>query len=146
MLQERMSLQTPRFKRCVFLLFGSQILLPPQYRTDFPPPVAYRSLRVPGKSGWRHWLIKASAQFLHSAGPLQPDLLERQARRGMQRTLQKAFSQHLQNTAYYRSVLTLALHRRSAPVEEQAEIFDPTSRRAPQVESNAFNTMRPSGR
>ena len=42
--------------------------------------------------------------------PLQPDLPEGQEHRCMQRTLQKAFSQRLENTANYRSALTLALH------------------------------------
>ena len=91
-----------------------------------------RSFRVPGKTGWRHWLTKDLARFCHSREPLQPDLLERQACRCMQRALQKPFSQRPENTANYRSVLTLALHSPRVPVKEQAEVFDRTSRRYPQ--------------
>ena len=46
---------------------------------------------------------------------LQPDLPERRAHKCMQRALQKAFSQLLENTANYRSAFTLALHCHQAP-------------------------------
>ena len=91
-----------------------------------------RSFRVPGKTGWRHWLTKDLTRFCHSREPLQPDLLERQTRRCKQRALQKQFSQRPETTANYRSALIFALHSPRAPVKEQAELFNPTSCRYPQ--------------
>ena len=75
------------------------------------------------QTGWQHWPTKSLARFCHSREPLQPDRLERQAHRCMQRALQKAFPQRLENTANYRSALTLALHSRRVTVKEQAEVF-----------------------
>ena len=105
--------------------------LPSRHRTYFPLIAVHRSVRVPGKTGRQHRLSKHLTRFCHSREPLQPDLLERQARRCMQRALQKAFSQRLENTANYRSALTLALHSRRVPVKEQAELFNLTSCKKP---------------
>ena len=69
------------------------------------------------------------SQFCRLRQSLQPEIPERRAHKCMQRALQKAFSQRLENTANYRFVLTLASHSRRVPVKEQVEVFDLTSRR-----------------
>ena len=55
------------------------------------------------------------SRFCRLRQSLQPDLPERRARKCMQRALQKAFSQRLENTANYRSALILAPHCHQAP-------------------------------
>ena len=132
-----------RFAKHRFTVQTIVTVLPSPHRTYFPLIAVRRAFRVPGKTGWRHWLTKYLTRNCHLCEPLQPDPLERQARRYMQRTLQKPFSQRLENTTNYRSALTLALHSHQMPVKKQAEVFDLTSRRYPQVESNTFNSIRP---
>ena len=47
--------------------------LPSRHQACFPLSAVRREFRVPGKTGWRHWLTKHLVRFCYSRQPLQPD-------------------------------------------------------------------------